>query len=188
MSSHPPTAPRGYPTAARWLHWITALVVLLTIPAGVIMVTEGISRPLQNALFLFHKNVGVVILILVILRLAIKLGPAKPDPLPASIPDWQQKASAVSHVALYLLLIVMAVSGYIRVVAGGFPIEMLNAINAPALVPRSDALAETAKSVHYWARYGLVAFVLLHVGAALQHGLIKRDGVFGRMWPPTSRS
>ena len=130
MTAYSPTAAGGYTTASRWLHWITALLVLATIPAGVVMVTEGISRPLQNSLFIFHKNVGVIILLLVIARLAMRLV-TSPGPLPDSVPPWQRRAAAVSHGALYLLLIVMAVSGYVRVVAGGFPLEMLDAIGAP---------------------------------------------------------
>jgi len=172
----------GYPTVSRWLHWITAIVVLATIPVGVFMTTEGLSRGLQNALFIFHKNVGVFILLLVVARLLVRAGTTT-APLPASLPGWQKRAAAVSHVALYLLLLVMAVSGYIRVAAGGFPIETLDALGVPRLVPRSDTLAETAQWVHSNARFVLVAFILLHIGAALQHGLIKRDGVFSRIWP-----
>ena len=52
------------------------------------------------------------------------------------------------------------------------------------LVPRSDDLAEAAKAVHYWAGLALIALVALHLGAALFHGAVRRDGVLGRMWPP----
>lgn len=173
----------GYPTVSRWLHWVTAIVVLATIPVGGIMTTEGLSRTVQNSLFIFHKNVGVVIILLVAARLLVR-ALTKAPPLPDTIPRWQKQASAVSHAALYVLLIVMAVSGYVRVVAGGFPIESLNAIGFPPLVPRSDPLAETAQWIHSAARFVIAAFILLHIGAALQHGLIKRDGVFTRMWPP----
>jgi cytochrome b561 len=86
------------------------------------------------------------------------------------------------------MLFFMAVTGFVRVQAGGFPIEMLNAIGLPPLVPRSDALAEAAKAAHYWGRYVLVVAVLLHIGAALHHAVVKRDGIFGRMWPIVPRT
>lgn len=172
----------GYPTASRVLHWVTALVVLATIPVGAIMTTEGLSRPLQNALFIFHKNVGVVILLLVLLRLLIRSF-SNAGPLPDSIPTWQKRAAAISHATLYFLLLVMAISGYIRVRAAGFPIEALDAMGIPPLVPRSETLADTAQAIHSYARFILVAFIALHIAAALQHGLIKRDGVFSRIWP-----
>ncbi|MEM9970016.1 MAG: cytochrome b [Pseudomonadota bacterium] len=172
----------GYSSATRWLHWITALVVLSTIPVGVIMTTEGLSRDLQSALYIYHKNIGVLIILLIAARLLARAF-TKSSGLPPSMPPWQHFAAAISHFMLYALLIVMAVSGYVRVVAGGFPIESLNAIGMPFLVPLSDELASNARWVHTTAQYALLAFIVLHVGAALQHGLIKKDGVFSRIWP-----
>ena len=172
-----------YSTPTRWLHWLTAAVVIATLPVGGIMTTEGLPREVQNALYIFHKNVGVVILLLVAARLIVRAKTPTPA-MPASMPNWQKTAASVSHAALYLLLIVMAVSGYVRVRAGGFPIEMLDALGIPTLVPRSDELAANARWVHSTARFALAAFIVLHIGAALHHGLMKRDGVFSRMWRP----
>jgi cytochrome b561 len=72
----------------------------------------------------------------------------------------------------------------VRVKAGGFPIESLDALSIPSLVPRSEALAEIAKTVHYGAGLLLIALIAMHIGAALFHGMVKQDGVFSRMWPP----
>jgi cytochrome b561 len=173
----------GYRTPARLLHWIVAVLVLMMIPAGFVMVQQGIPRGLQNTLFIFHKNMGVVILLIVIARLAYRrFNP--PPPLPEAMPHLQRRIAELSHLALYTLLILMPLAGYIRVRAGGFPIEWLDALGAPTLVPRSDALAEAAKTVHYFGALAITALVALHVGAALFHGIVRRDGVFSRMWPP----
>ena len=90
-------------------------------------------------------------------------------------------------VGLYLLLIVMGVSRYVRVTAGGYPIESLRALGIPPLLGKDEALADTAKAIHAAAKSGLIALILLHVGAAAFHGLVRRDGVVGRMWPPLRR-
>lgn len=172
-----------YSTPARLIHWIMAALILLTIPAGLVMVQPGLDRGLQNALFVFHKNVGVVLIVLVVLRLAWRLSHPAP-PLPATLPRWQARIAGLSHMALYALMVVVPVAGYVRVRAGGFPIEALDAMGAPALVPRSDALAELAKSIHYGAGLAIAGVIALHVGAALFHGIVKRDGVFSRIWPP----
>lgn len=175
-----------YSTPARLFHWIMALLILLTIPAGLIMVQEGLDRGLQNALFIYHKNVGVLLFFLVILRLIWRLRVPAP-PLPAHVPTWQVRAAGVSHFLLYALLFVLPIAGYIRVKAGGFPIEALDALGVPSLVPRSDAVAEVAKTVHYFAGLTIAAVVTIHIGAAALHGLIRRDGVVSRMWPPVRR-
>lgn len=172
-----------YSPPARAIHWIMAILILLTIPAGLVMVQPGLDRGVQNALFLYHKNVGVLLLLLVVARLAWRVYSPPPE-LPAGMPGWQARIAGLTHAALYGLLIVLPIAGYIRVRAGGFPVESLDALGVPAMVPRSDALAETAKRVHYIAGLSIAAVVAMHVGAALFHGIVKRDGVFSRMWPP----
>ncbi|MEM9229524.1 MAG: cytochrome b [Pseudomonadota bacterium] len=171
-----------YKRPARWIHWLMALCILPMIPAGFIMIQEGIPRPLQNTLFLFHKNMGSLLLLLIVIRLLYRaFNP--PPPEPAHLPQWQVKVAAATHWLLYALLVVMPLSGYVRVRAGGFPIEMLDALGVPSLVARSDQVAGIAKSVHFFAGYMIAALVALHIAAALQHAIIKRDGVFSRMWP-----
>ncbi len=174
-----------YPAVTRTLHWLVGLIVIATIPIGVIMQQQGIARSTQDLLFILHKNGGVLILLLVMLRIGWRVATPAPA-LPLSVPDWQASVAKLVQWTLYALLLIMAVSGYIRVRAGGFPIEALDAMGISTFVPRSDALAETAKSIHATARYPLVALILLHIGAALKH-LVARDGVFGHIWPPLGR-
>lgn len=172
----------SYRAPARWLHWIMALLALATIPAGFLMIQQGIPRSLQDSLFIFHKNVGVLLLVLIVVRILYRWR-NPPPPEPAHLPAWQVKVAGLNHGLLYVLLLIMPLAGYIRVRAGGFPIEALDAMGIPALVPRSDALAEVAKTVHFYGALAIALLIAMHVGAALQHAIIKRDGVFSRMWP-----
>ncbi|QQA42692.1 cytochrome b [Pelagovum pacificum] len=173
---------RSYRGPAKALHWIVALLVVSTIPAGLVMVQDGIGRGLQDALFIYHKHVGVLILILVLVRLAYRLA-NPPPPLPDSVPPLQQRVAVATHWLLYAALLVMALSGYVRVVAGDFPIEFLDRLGVPPLVPANEALAETAKSIHAITRFALIPLVLMHIGAALFHAVVLKDGVFASMWP-----
>ncbi len=180
-----PIPPQRYPIMTRFLHWIVAVMVIATIPIGVIMLQDGLSRPTQDLLFILHKNGGVLIFLLVIMRLAWRVAAPAPA-MPSTMPDWQARAAKLVQGTLYALLIVMAVSGYVRVRAGGFPVEALDALGLPDFVPRSEALAERAQSIHATARFPLAALIVLHIGAAMKH-LIARDGVFGHIWPPVGR-
>lgn len=172
-----------YGASARLLHWLMAILIIAMIPAGFIMIQDGVSRSLQNTLFIFHKNMGVLLLLLALLRIAYRMT-HKPAPLPDDMPSLQKRVAGLSHLALYTLIFVMPVAGYIRVKAGGFPIETLDAMGIPSLAPRSDALAGIAKSIHYYGGIALAALIAMHIGAALYHGIVKKDGVFSRMWPP----
>lgn len=179
-------SPEGYSTTARLIHWIVAVLVLLMIPAGLVMVQEGISRPIQDTLFIFHKNTGVILFAIMVVRLVYRRLNPPPD-LPDHVPEWQRRAAGISHRLLYVALFLMPISGYVRVRAERFPIEGLDALGIGTFVPRSDALAEFAQTVHFITALLLIGLLLVHIGAALQHALIRRDGVFSRMWPPFGR-
>lgn len=175
----------GYGRTARLFHWITVLLVLGMFPAGAIMVQEGLSRPVQDALFIFHKNVGTILLVLVLLRLAWR-AISPPPPPPASMPIWQRRLSGAVHAGLYGMLLFMTVTGYVRVGMGGFPLELADWLGVPRL-PRNEAVADLASTAHFYGRFVLLGLILLHVAGALQHALIRRDGVMARMWPPLAR-
>ena len=171
-----------YRPPARWFHWTVAVVVLLMIPAGLIMTREGLARPVQDALYLFHKNMGVLLVPVILARIAYRLT-HKPPPLPASIPGWQRGAARLSHALLYILLVVMPISGFIRVRAGGFPIELLDRLGVGPWLAKSERVADIAQGIHAVGAVTLIAVLAIHVAAAAQHALIRRDGVWSRMWP-----
>lgn len=176
----------GYSNGQRSLHWIMAILIVPMIAVGFLMVQQGLPRTLQNTMFILHKNIGVVVLILAVLRIALRLRRPGP-PLMASLPAWQRRAAHASHGLLYVLILVMPLSGYIRVRAGGFPIEALDRLGLPTLVPRSDALANAAKLIHEIGAYTIAALLVLHIAAALHHAVILRDGTWARIWPPVTR-
>lgn len=194
MTAHP----TGYRQPARWFHWIVAAVVLLMIPAGLIMTREGLPRPVQDTLFIFHKNTGVLLFPVILMRLAYRLTHPAP-PLPASVPPWQRFIARATHVLLYALLVVMPLSGFVRVRAGGFPIELLDWLGFGPWIAKAEGIAKIAQGIHWTAAFLLIGLVALHIGAALYHALVLRDGVWSGMWlwggqrdarpvPPPSRS
>jgi cytochrome b561 len=174
----------GYGVVSRVFHWVTVLMVAMMIPVGLIM-TQEIPRSVQDPLFILHKSLGPAVFVVVVLRLGWRLM-HPPPPLPDDIPSIQRLAATAVHAGLYVLLIVMTVSGYVRVTTGGFPIELLNALGIPPLFGKDEEVAEIAKTVHATAKYVLVALIGMHVAAAAYHGIVRRDGVFSRMWPPFS--
>lgn len=177
-----PAAP-GYAARQRLIHWAMAILILPMVVAGFVMVQQGLPRGLQNGLFVFHKNVGVLLLLLAVLRIALRVAGPSPGPVPGLAP-LQRRLAAASHGLLYALILLMPLSGYIRVRAGGFPIEALDRLGLPTLVPRSDALANSAKLIHELGAYALAGVLVLHLAAALYHLVILRDGVWARIWPP----
>jgi cytochrome b561 len=67
--------------------------------------------------------------------------------------------------------------------AAGFPIVWFGVLPLPDFVPVDKALAEAIKPWHEILAWAMALLVLTHLGAALKHHFIDRDGLIGRMWP-----
>ena len=172
----------GYDTVSRVFHWLTVALVVVMVGAGLVM-TQEVPRPVQNALFALHKSLGPFVLLVVCLRLGWRAFHRAP-PLPAGVSGAQAGAAHAVHGLLYLLLLVLPVSGYVFVTAGGYPIELFRALGIPPLFGKNEGVSHVAENVHQAAAFLLIGLVLLHVAAALYHRLVLGDGILARMWPP----
>jgi len=153
-------AQREYGSVARLFHWVTAVLVALQVGAGVAMTTEAIAA-LNDALFIFHKGMGCIFVPLMGLRLAWKLSHPVAA-LPAGAPATQRRLATLTHNALYALLFILPVSGYVRTVGDGYPIEMLDALGVPPLVSGIPDIAHMMMVIHAAAAYLLVALIAAH--------------------------
>ncbi len=107
---------QGYTLTARVLHWLTAVIVIGLIPAGIYMV-DAPAGPTQDLVFNLHRSFGFLLLLIVIVRLFYRLG-HRPPPLPAEMPAFQRDIAHTVHWTLYALLIVQPVIGWIGEVLG----------------------------------------------------------------------
>lgn len=170
-----------YPATSKWLHWLVAVCVLATAPVAIAM-TRVDKGPTQDMLYNFHKSLGVLILVLMILRLINRLAAGAPIADPG-IEPWQKTVSSVVHGSLYALLLAMPVVGYIANSAFGAATPLFGLFELPAVVGKDEALAAQLFTIHRWVGWVVVALVLTHVSAALYHYIIRRDNVLQRMLP-----
>ena len=80
------------------------------------------------------------------------------------------------HAGLYLFLLVQAISGYVRVTTGGFPIETLEALGIPPLLPKAEGVGEIASTVHLVSAICLMVLIAMHV----ERGGVSWAGQAGR--------
>jgi len=132
-------------------------------------------------LYSYHKWAGVTILALSALRLLWRLSHRPPADLPA--PRWQQQAAHATHLALYALFFAVPLVGWAYSSAAGFPIVWFGVLPLPDFVPKDKALADLIKPWHGALAWAMAALVLMHIGAALKHHFIDRDGLLSRMRP-----
>ena len=167
----------AYTITARVLHWMTAVLIFLAIPLGVISANE-LGGP--NWLYDLHRSLGAVLIPVVIARL-ISRWMHPPMPLSKDISGLQRHAAHVTHWALYALLIAQPLVGWMATSAYPAPIRVFGWFELPPIWFENRALSEQLFSVHRLIGIAMACLVTAHVGAALFHHFFRKDRVLMRM-------
>jgi len=169
----------SYGAVAKFLHWLIFVLVFVMIVGGFFM--DDVPSDYKGMIFNLHKLTGLTILSLMVLRLLWALVNQKPS-LPVSMPGWQRSAARITHVFLYLLVIAMPLVGWVGSSAGGKGPHIGDFI-LQLPVPQNKPLKSLMFDMHGLIAYLIIAFVSIHVLAALYHHYIKQDNVLRRMLP-----
>ncbi len=183
---------KRYTSIAISLHWLIAILLIGLIAIGKYMNELEETDHLRFELIQWHKSFGILVLLLVLIRIAWRLT-HRPPRLSAAMPLWERFAASATHVFLYLLVLVVPLSGWIMVSASPLNLatELFGAIPWPHLpiatangFTESDrkTVSELSWTVHHFLANGLLILVLLHIGAALRHQFILKDNLLSRMW------
>src|SRR5215469_16522788 len=164
----------------RLLHWLMAICILTMLFIGVGMVST--VKPKYLTLVSIHKPLGIAILVLALIRLAVRFRDGAP-PLPADLPEPIRLGAQLSHYAFYVLMIGMPLLGWGMLSAAAYPVVLFGGVHLPAILPHSDSLHTLLWNAHFYLAFAFFALILLHVAAALFHALVRRDGVFDAMAP-----
>ena len=165
----------GYGAVTRALHWIMAAGVLATLPLGLYIAR---MEPALSTIWLYglHKTLGMTLLAFLVLRLLWHRASPPPAPLPGPFAG----TARVAHRALYALLIVVPLVGWVASSATGIDTVIFGRVTVPAIAPASPGLEKAAFAVHRVAAWLLGALVVLHAAAAVWHGA-RGDGTLRRM-------
>jgi cytochrome b561 len=172
-----------YHLFSRVLHALLGLLLVGMFAVGLYMADLPFS-PERLKLYNWHKWAGVVVLTLSLVRLLWRLA-SPPPKLPVEVlgamPSWQRRAHGAAHLGLYLLFFAVPLLGWAYSSASGFPLVVFGVWPLPDWVPVNETLADLLKPAHCYAAYALAVLVLVHVGAALKHQFVDRDGLLSRM-------
>lgn len=181
---HDDPAAARYSGTARFFHWLTALMIFVMVPTGIIMVYRGkvlnVWDALTNNLYNGHKALGLVVLAVIALRVLYRLSKGAPAHSPDLNPFLRAMANA-SHLALYGLLIALPVTGWLGVSMFG-ALDVYPGYRLPALVAADVAMSKQVFWLHGVLAGMLVIVLCLHIAAAIFHSVILRDGTMSRMW------
>ena len=170
--------PDRFSPVAKTLHWLMALLILGMLFVGLRMAAT--ESPLYGPFVAWHRPVGIAILVLVAVRLAYRLV-RPPPPLPDDLPAIQKLGARLSHWTLYALMFAMPLVGWAMLSAAREPVILFGPVELPPIMPHDQSLYAGLRGLHTALAYLLILTFLAHLGAALFHWFVRRDGVFESM-------
>ncbi len=173
-----------YAPTARRFHWAVVGLVAIMIPLGFYMVWRGETTQFDattGRLYDLHKLIGFIILWVMLARLVYRLRNGAPPDEPTL--EWWQKAGAhLTHWGLYAMLIAMPIGGWIGVSLYGAR-GIFGLFSLPPLTGVDQDASATVFLLHKWGAILICLMIGAHVGAAIFHHFIRKDGVLRRMLP-----
>ena len=173
-----------YTRTAKSLHWLMALMIFGLLGLGFYMSDLPLS-PEKLKLYSWHKWAGVTVFLLTIIRLAWRIR-HQPPAMPWQMSRWQQIGAQLGHAGLYLLMLLIPLSGWLMSSAKGFQTVWFGVLPIPDLLPKNKALGDLLLELHESLNLLLIALLLAHIGAALKHHFFDKDDVLTRMLPAHS--
>jgi cytochrome b561 len=173
-----------YGAVAILFHWSMALLVIALAALGLYMVTlpdVGFNTN-KVTLVLYHKEFGLLVLVLLATRLAWRVTQILPR-LVEYLPDWQKIAARFVHLSFYALLFALPMTGYLMSSAAGIPVSFFGLFMLPDFVHRDYDLFQRYVAIHRWLGYVLILCIVVHAGAALRHHFVFKDDTLRRMLP-----
>ena len=172
-----------YSRGAIALHWIIALLIALNF--GAAWIAEDMSK--QDAALVMgnHKAIGITVLVLTILRIVWKLTHPAP-PLIETLKAWEAALAKVVHVLFYGLMLAIPLAGWAlhSAFGQGKPVSIFGLFNVPALPVGSDKpTVSMFGELHEITATLMLVLFALHIGAALKHQIVDKDGTMRRMVP-----
>lgn len=177
----------NYSSVARFLHWLTVVLLVMLFFSGIAMTYRGEELKLWDAttnfLYSAHKAIGLLLLAIIILRLGYRLTYGVPQ-APASLSGLQKRVADGVHWLLYALLLAVPIVGWIGI--SMFPALDVFGVKIPALVAADRESSEWVFELHEILGDFLLVLISVHVGAALLHIFVLKDDIMQRMWPRRS--
>ncbi|QTF08823.1 cytochrome b [Brenneria izadpanahii] len=162
------------------LHWAVALTVYGMFALGLWMVSLGYYDVWYHRAPEIHKGIGVLLFAVMIFRVIWRFFSPPPRPL-SSYSTLTRISATLAHIALYVVLFAILISGYLISTAEGQPISVFGWFSIPATLSGLTDQADIAGTVHLYLAWVVVALSALHGLAALKHHFIDGDTTLKRM-------
>lgn len=172
--------PASYTRVAISMHWLIAPLIFLNVVLGFYMASFPKTAPTHDQVLFYHASIGSLIFMLAVVRLVWRLT-HRPPALSPTIATWQRGLAHALHWTLYVLMLIVPLSGYVHRLAGAHTVNFFGLGNLPVFIGKDEPLRLLTHTLHEALVWVLCVLVVGHIGAAAKHWLIDHDGVLQRM-------
>ncbi len=162
----------------RLLHWLLAVLLVAVFALGVWLAGMGLFDSRQAGVGLWHKSLGLLTGVLMLLRLCLSV---RRRALPPPGSRLEQGLARLVQASLYGLVLLAAVSGYLLATGSGRALEWFGRVQLPSLISLEPGVLEQLRNVHGVSVWLLAALVGLHVAAVIKHQWLDRLPLLRRM-------
>jgi len=179
-SAADPKVAERYPRSVALLHWLIAALILVLIALGWFMADIPKGTPARAYYFNLHKSLGLIAALGIAGFIGWRWRHAPPPP--PRLARWEARIMAPARVLMYLLLVLVPVSGYVEANFSPYGIRFFG-LPLPPWGPDDKRLYFLFNHMHVYSADAFAALLALHAGAALKHWLVNRDRILQRMLP-----
>ncbi len=164
----------NYSAVAKFFHWSVALLIIGNFIGGITLDSHH--------LYTLHKQSGLVILSLAILRLLWRIVSKYPEKIKTT--PIEVATAKLVQLLLYILIFAIPISGILMVQAKGYSLDYFGLFQIPTFIqPQIKAVAHDFKEVHKYLAFGIIGLVCLHIIGAFKNHYFNRNNVLRRMLP-----
>lgn len=172
------TAPLRYDLMTRVLHWLLALLLVASFALGLWLASLGLFDSRQALVGMWHKSLGLLAGLLMLLRLLASWRKTAPKPLGTVL---EQRLARWLQRSLYGLTLIAVVAGYLLATGSGRALDWLGLVQLPALISLEPNSLEQLRNLHGLVVWLLAILVGLHVAAVIKHQWLDRLPILRRM-------
>ena len=178
-----------YGATTKLFHWSIFLLLLYQYVVAINMTRMERSDTAlgfftQDALYNWHKSIGIVLLVLAFGRYMWRRSAPLPDWAPGLSPRERNLSHWIERV-LYICMFVMPLSGILYVMAGGYGVLFFGRWPLPNFIGDNELLAQVGRTTHRVTAYIFLFAWLNHLTLVLKHQFVDKDRLLRRMLPFT---
>lgn len=171
---------KRFGSISRFIHWVIAFLFLFQYGIALVMTELSEKDPYHELFFMLHESVGITILFLAVFRIIWR----KITPLPTwpeTMTDFDKKLFSFAEYGLYVIMLLMPLSGYVLTMAEGEEFKFFGLFDMPDLVGKSEVLEEIGVYLHKITGFVIVGLVGSHVTLVLRQHLNFKENFLRRM-------